>query len=417
MEEKSDSAKKSGGKSLSLLSLNVCGLKGKSLSVDFTEKCQKYDILCTCETRCDDVDMNNVKADMDTLGFDVIYKNRHSFSRYKAGGLMIAVNKKYKLQWKPFYLKSDVFISVILDKTVLGLDRHLIISSVYIPPCNSRYANVEHFSEIDDFLLEHSIDNAHLLCGDFNAHTGTLADYVKPSIGNVGDGADVDVGVYLPEVYVDFGEYGIDSNRYSKDLSCHRSCCGKKILDLCKNNLVCIFNGRVGEDYRIGKATTVHNTVVDYIIGTPNLFTKVVDFKVLDFDPLLSDVHSGIHVSFSSVNREYECESGRHDGKSNVVNWEKPGKWRNNKIPEYVAKIDTRRVNYLADEAESMTVEELSVKLKHVLVDPAFEVFPPNKSTRKFIKVSNNVSLPGYDTKCWKSRREYHSAKHKHNVC
>lgn len=66
-------------------------------------------------------------------------------------------------------------------------------------------------------------------------------------------------------------------------------------------------------------------------------------------------------------------------------------------------KRDTHYINYLVDEAEGMTVEELSVKLKHVLVDTALEVFPRNKNTRKLFKVSNNISLPGYDAKCWNS--------------
>ncbi|MPC21542.1 hypothetical protein E2C01_014530 [Portunus trituberculatus] len=47
---------------------------------------------------------------------------------------------------------------------------------------------------------------------------------------------------------------------------------GKKFLETCKNNMVCIFNGRVGDDLRIGKA--------DYIIDSPVLLTMVQASKV-----------------------------------------------------------------------------------------------------------------------------------------
>lgn len=92
------------------------------MSVDFITKCKEYDIICLCETRCDDTDMNNVKVDMETLGYDIVYKNKHILIRFKSGGLVIAVNKKRKLHWKTLCLKSDIFISILVDK-VLGLDK------------------------------------------------------------------------------------------------------------------------------------------------------------------------------------------------------------------------------------------------------------------------------------------------------
>ena len=78
--------------------------------------------------------MDILKTEMNTLGFDIIYKNRHSFSRYKSGGLLIAIKKDTKFQWQALPFKSDVFISVQVDKKCLGLQKHLIVTSVYVPP-------------------------------------------------------------------------------------------------------------------------------------------------------------------------------------------------------------------------------------------------------------------------------------------
>ena len=73
-----------------------------------------------------------------------------------------------------------------------------------------------------------------------------------------------------------------------------------------------IFNGRLGEDCSIGKPTTTHNTTIDYLLGSPVIMQNVVPFKVLDYDPLLSDVHCGLHARIKcqvqstvpTVNRE-----------------------------------------------------------------------------------------------------------------
>ena len=154
---------------------------------------------------------------------------------------------------------SDVFISVQVDKILLGLPKHLILTSVYIPPSNSRYGNIEHFHEVDNFLLDFSDDFCHLLCGDFNFHTGTSPDFVTPLGSDEDVESDVETGLsYLSDIFIDWSDYEIDRTRYSQDTSCDRSTYGKKLLDICKNNLVLIFNGRIGEDHRVGKATTVH---------------------------------------------------------------------------------------------------------------------------------------------------------------
>ena len=180
-----------------------------------------------------------------------------------------------------------------LDKCSLGFQKHLIITAVYVPPSNSRYGNIEDFNDIDNFLLDYSEDYLHLLCGDFNSHTGTLADYATPN-ENFHDNIIGDVLANQLDFFIDFDRYGIDCARYSQDMSHDRSTYGKKLLEaLCKNSHICIFNGRV-EDHRFGKASTVYSTLVDYVIGSPLLFTKIKNFKVMDFDPLLSDVHCGI---------------------------------------------------------------------------------------------------------------------------
>ena len=64
----------------------------------------------------------------------------------------------------------------------LGLKKDVLITSLYIPPCNSQYSSIELFDELDHFLLDYHDDcYYHIVCGDFNAHTGTAADVVHSS--------------------------------------------------------------------------------------------------------------------------------------------------------------------------------------------------------------------------------------------
>ena len=84
---------------------------------------------------------------------------------------------------------------------------------------------------------------------------------------------------------------------------------------------------------------------------------------------------------------------------------DKPGKWKSYKAKEYVDEIDVNKFNNLLSEAQDMSVQDLSVKMKHLLVDPTLKVFPC-KTKRVFIKHSNQANTPGYDCHCWHNRKE-----------
>lgn len=64
------------------------------------------------------------------------------------------------------------------------------------------------------------------------------------------------------------------TKRYSKDQSRPNNY-GYRLLDICKNNYLYIYNGRIGRDSGIGMYTSSGRTVVDYIIGSPQLMSKV----------------------------------------------------------------------------------------------------------------------------------------------
>ena len=54
-------------------------------------------------------------------------------------------------------------------------------------------------------------------------------------------------------------------------------------------------NGRVGNDLEAG-VTTCNNSVIDYVIVSPELFNVISNFEVLPYDPIFSDIHKPISL-------------------------------------------------------------------------------------------------------------------------
>ncbi len=88
----------------------------------------------------------------------------------------------------------------------------------------------------------------------------------------------------------------VSATRNSVDQVCNNY--GNRLIDFCKNmGLYIIANGRCGNDIT-GEATCKNSSVIDYVLLSPDLFANVAEFKVHDFNPMLSDVHKPIEVCF-----------------------------------------------------------------------------------------------------------------------
>jgi hypothetical protein len=88
----------------------------------------------------------------------------------------------------------------------------------------------------------------------------------------------------------------ISLKRYTQ-CECRPNNFGRKLLEMCKSNNLCIANSRIGKDKNISKKTCNDLSVVDYLILSSNLFSVIKKFDVLDYDPLFSDVHCALYSS------------------------------------------------------------------------------------------------------------------------
>ena len=152
---------------------------------------------------------------------------------------------------------ADFLIVLNIDKGLFNFEKNVIYITAYIPPTSSRYSTIDLFNCLSNIILNFDPDDHyHLLAGDLNAHTKTESDLVvfDKHIIEMLD-LDDDSRARL-EITETMAILGLPLERYSVDVADDVGNYGKALLELCKNHLLCIYNGRASEDRCIGSATT-----------------------------------------------------------------------------------------------------------------------------------------------------------------
>ena len=71
------------------------------------------------------------------------------------------------------------------DKTVFGLTHDLFVCVVFNPPAQSLYAQImgnDIFKLLKRDIVNYQSRGEILLCGDFNARTGVLSDFIASDL-------------------------------------------------------------------------------------------------------------------------------------------------------------------------------------------------------------------------------------------
>ena len=141
---------------------------------------------------------------------------------------------------------------------------------------------------------------------------------------------------------------------------------GNKLLQLCKTTGLCIFNGRVHGDEG-GVCTTSKNTLIDYVIGTPNIIRDILCLHVEDFDPIFSDVHNIITVTFKATSNTH-VTNHTDNQESRKLN-----RWTTDKTQLFVENLDQNQLvdilELLSDQKSSTT--EITNRITEALMSSA----------------------------------------------
>ena len=195
------------------------------------------------------------------------------------------------------------------------------------------------------------------------------------------------------------------------------------MLLLCKDLYLLIANGRLGKDKGIGALTCKEATVVDYCILSPELFTCIIDFEILPFDPLVSDIHNAMYFEMSCKN---SCKlvpvSTDHFQDSNEhVNIITKPKWENDKCQDFNNFLVDADINSLVSKLVSINIDQVHNAVINSIVDECNTIilgaaFNCNLLHEKnmLIQTVNNcnkqkkVNKPWVNKDCSVKRKQYH---------
>ncbi|CAC5383736.1 unnamed protein product [Mytilus coruscus] len=197
------------------------------------------------------------------------------------------------------FLKSDSeFVQWVKIENTPEQNTSFLLGCTYIPPSNSKYSSTEAFDEIENEFFSFQNDSTfYALVGDFNSRTAVLPDffYANENWMHILQDVESDISEYVFN-FKKLLLYNLPLERFNQDKS-KPNAYGYKLLQLCKNLNLFIANGRICQDRYIGRVTSGGCSLIDYLIVSSEIFPFIVDFNVLDFDPLFSDTHSRLHFT------------------------------------------------------------------------------------------------------------------------
>ena len=153
-----------------------------------------------------------------------------------------------------------------------------------------------------------------------------------------------------------------------------------------------IANGRICDD-KEGKRTCNDLSVIDYFILKSDVFTLVKEFKIMDFDPSLSNVHCGIHISLSCTDTGTEETIPANSERFHA-------RWQQEKCDEFVNNTNIDNVENISEILRILDVpnDMVSKDIVDSAVDALGKIFleSANKTFGEYSKtVKTNVIRSG----------------------
>ena len=296
-----------------ILSMNICGLSNWKLVDDVLGlHFKSFDIILLQETW-------STEGDEFSLGgydyHNFPRKNRHKLSIRNSGGLCIFVSHKLTEGIHMVKHHEDILVWLKLDKNFFGLTNDLFIANVYVVPENSVHLCHNAFDILRDDICGFPPQFDYLLCGDYNARTNTLPDYLDEYLcGNDGNLPIFETANNKQSVLLRKMAENSELDRFSKD-TVRANKHGVNLLEFCKTVGLLIINGRLGSDKGVGELTRVDTTgcsVVDYMICNPDLFSQITHFGIEQKVP--ESDHCGLSISIKSDKSiKYNTPNNRPD--------------------------------------------------------------------------------------------------------
>ena len=250
---------------------NVQGLGEKLKDKDFLQYIFQYDLIIFLETMKLDRYKPTVR--------DFVYKHfqrkyQHPRARKASGGIAVLIRSNLETDGTVKIVKNSDFTVWIQIKQ---RDAKLFIGGVYIPPLDSSstvssFQNNNAFNLVQEEISFFSQKGNVALCGDFNARTGQLTDYI-----DVPGSDNFNVISSLTSDKSELPKY----NRYSDDIKSNKY--GKELIELCKSSNMRIMNGYFQNDQNSGTFTCYTprgKSLIDYLICDASFHHSLLNFAL-----------------------------------------------------------------------------------------------------------------------------------------
>ena len=344
------------------------------------------------------------------------------------------------------FIKSDIMEGIDLDCTDESIvwlklkssffdwETDKIISCAYFSPIDSSYiqstnVRTDYFNILTEQVNKFTNNEDIFICGDLNARTGQLNDFLDQIPGTDGGLS------YFENYDMSTENVNMVQKRFSRDLVVKEY--GRYLIDFCKSSGYCIMNGRVGNVNNTGDYTCYKEngaSVVDYLICKPQCMHLIKDYTIIP-KRAVSD-----HRPFSfalSCPAKIECDNAVLSGDTQLSY-----KWDESKVQIYKNNLGGTRCQEIQNQLmldiidPNLNCDDLS-DCFYNLIDTAIKgtfvergkrkvnpKFPNNKwfnaecKKRKTLvnsyANSHNISISPYSETYHRLEQEYNKARQKY---
>ena len=382
---RTNSVRQNNVKSLSIITWNVCGIISKLFDNDFVSFVSSFNIICFVETFVEKLNITGIFN-----GYEVYCCPSVKLSKTgrPSGGVIALI----KSELMPFFTRVEVkfgnILAFIVDKSVFGVAKNVVLIFTYIPPEGSRYYSHFGYAEDGISLIENCLvevindlnDYYVIITGDLNSRTANASQPVLYDNCVVDD-----LCVSQP----------ISDGRRSQDSVINGF--GKSLLNMCTSFNLGILNGRCNGDPegRYTYITDMGSSVVDYFVMSCDLLAYIWDHCHLSVQDRSESDHLPVVLSIALSEPRVVNNSGGREYVDRFM-------WDSNKKETF---INAFKLNHIKSKL-TVAVEQIDVN-----IDIALDTFnncirEAANCMKKRVPVINGKKLcEWFDHECASGRR------------
>ena len=300
-----------------------------------------------------------------------------------SGGVCLLINTQYTAHVKPIHTECDNCVVLKLSKDLTGLATDCILLGMYLPPAQSLYyaeTEIDNGVSLLEFCLLDVIemygDLPVIVCGDFNARTGTKNGKV----------------IQLPDEIDDIDNTEDQGfTRTSKDETINEF--GRYLLNVCDQFNLVILNGSLPGDKNGNFTYLAHNgsSVIDYFIMSRSIAYLALSLYV---NPRIESKHMPVEMRMKLSTTVTTVKTLQKIKLQKYV-------WNNDKAEDYVSGYSSQEVLSMIESAVNL----IDVNVSAALTKFNESIYKAGQCMQKTIILGNDRQNAWFDGECHKKRK------------